>query len=229
MCFEIILKLESMGELTRKNSFQTLLNQIAMDIKTKDSQRQCRWQQLQVSQKTIKKLSEKENYLKTQLHNYNKHVESVLLELQSKSKSNDKNWKRRLFNIMVIPVFSKQYFYHRELRKHNRLPKFGSYKYLAKKLIDQKVLIDFSTANNVATASKLDFMFSCHQVGKFTIEVASGTVNIPGATNTITLDELLALQYENKTKFELFDGMATFDSNNFMGLIFRKFYDLKKE
>ena len=29
--------------------------------------------------KTIKKLSEKENYLKTQLHNYNKHVESVLL------------------------------------------------------------------------------------------------------------------------------------------------------
>ena len=82
--------------------------------------------------KTIKKLSEKENYLKTQLHNYNKHVESVLLELQSKSKSNDKNWKRRLFNIMVIPVFSKQYFYHRELRKHNRLPKFGSYKYLAK-------------------------------------------------------------------------------------------------
>ncbi|KAL1570118.1 IQ motif containing GTPase activating protein 1 [Candida albicans] len=229
MCLEIILKLESMGELTRKNSFQTLLNQIAMDIKTKDSQRQCRWQQLQVSQKTIKKLSEKENYLKTQLHNYNKHVESVLLELQSKSKSNDKNWKRRLFNIMVIPVFSKQYFYHRELRKHNRLPKFGSYKYSAKKLIDQKVLIDFSTANNVATASKLDFMFSCHQVGKFTIEVASGTVNIPGATNTITLDELLALQYENKTKFELFDGMATFDSNNFMGLIFRKFYDLKKE
>ena len=229
MCLEIILKLESMGELTRKNSFQTLLNQIAMDIKTKDSQRQCRWQQLQVSQKTIKKLSEKENYLKTQLHNYNKHVESVLLELQSKSKSNDKNWKRKLFNIMVIPVFSKQYFYHRELRKHNRLPKFGSYKYLAKKLMDQKVLIDFSTTNNVATASKLDFMFSCHQVGKFTIEVASGTVNIPGATNTITLDELLALQYENKTQFELFDGMATFDSNNFMGLIFRKFYDLKKD
>ena len=72
-------------------------------------------------------------------------------------------------------------------------------------------------------------MFSCHQAGKFTIEVASGTVNIPGASNTITLDELLGMQYENKKKFDMFDGKVTFDLDNFMALIFRKFYDIKKE
>ncbi|KAL6450472.1 LOW QUALITY PROTEIN: IQG1 Ras GTPase-activating-like protein IQG1 [Candida maltosa Xu316] len=219
MCLEIILKLEAMGELTRRDSFQELLNQMAIDIKSKDTQRKCRMEQLQVSEKTLKKLSDKERFLRRQLHDYNKHVETVLGELQSKPKD------KKIFNI--IPVFSKQYFYLRELRKRNRLPKFGSYKYSAKKLMDQRVLVDY--ALNTMSASKLDFMFSCHQAGKFTVEVASGAVNIPGATNTITLDDLLEMQYENKKRFNMFDGKATFDLDNLMGLIFRKFYDLKRE
>lgn len=220
MCLEIILKLESMGELTRRNSFQELLNQIAMDIKTKDTQRKLRKEQLEASEKTISKLTQKEQFLRNQLRDYNRHVDSVLNELQTKPKN------KKIFNI--IPVFSKQYFYLRELRKRNRLPKFGSYKYSAKKLMDQKVLVDYAL-NASSSASKLDFMFSCHQAGKFTIEVASGTVNIPGASNTITLDELLGMQYENKKKFDMFDGKVTFDLDNFMALIFRKFYDIKKE
>ncbi|RCK65429.1 Ras GTPase-activating-like protein IQG1 [Candida viswanathii] len=219
MCLEIILKLESMGELTRRNSFQELLNQIATDIKTKDTQRKLRREHLVASEKTIRKLTEKEHFLRRQLHDYNKHVESVLGELQSKPKD------KKIFNI--IPVFSKQYFYLRELRKRNRLPKFGSYKYSAKKLMDQKVLIDY--ALNASSASKLDFMFSCHQAGKFTVEVATGTVTIPGAANTITLDDLLAMQYEKKRRFDMFDGKVTFDLDNFMGLIFRKFYDIKND
>lgn len=223
MCLLIILELESMGLLTRKNSFQELLNRIAVDIKTKDTQRESRRQQLEIAQKTVDKLSEKERFLKKQLLDYNKHIESVLLALQSKPKD------RKIFNI--IPVFSKQYFYHRELRKRNRLPKFGSYKYSTKKLMDQGVLVDFGGIMNKAalSSSKLDFMFSCHNIGKFTIEAANGNVNIPGACNLITLDQLLSYQYENKEKVELFDGMVTFDTHNLTGLIFRKFYDLKKE
>ncbi|KAG7666339.1 IQG1 [[Candida] subhashii] len=225
MALENLLQLESMGELTRKNSFQEVLNQIVLDIKTKKIQRDNRRDQLLVATTTATKLAEKEQFLKKQLNDYNNHIDTILTQLQSNKKPHDK----KLFNI--IPIFSKQYFYHRELRKRNRLPRFGSYKYSAKKLMDQKILINFGgfMMNFSARTSKLDFMFSCHSVGRFTIEAASGSVAIPGASTVITLDELINLQYENKKRVEMFDGMAVFDSDNFMGLIFRKFYDIKRD
>lgn len=223
MALEMLLQLETMGHLTRKNSFQEILNQIAIDIKTKDTQRSSRKKQLQIASMTVDKLTEKEKFLRRQLQDYNKHIESILSQLQLRPKD------RKLFNI--IPVFSKQYFYHRELRKRNRLPKFGSYKYSAKKLMDQGVLGDFGGLVNKAysSSSKLDFMFSCHEVGIFTIEAATGSVNIPGAYNKITLDQLLNYQYESQDKIELFDGMVIFNTHNLTGLIFRKFYEIKKD
>lgn len=220
MCLEIILQLESSNQLTRRNSYQELLNQIAIDIKTKDSQRKSRKQQLDIAIKTNKRLDEKAIFLKRQLEDYNSHIEMVLSQLQLKPKD------KKIFNI--IPVFSKQYFYHRQLRKSNRLPKFGSYKYSAKRLLEQKVLIDTSSLRK-SSSSKLDFMFSCHQVGKFTIEAASGSVNIPGASTIITLDQLLNYQYENKKELEIFDSMVLLDTNNFIAFIFSRFYDAKKD
>lgn len=223
MALEMLLQLESMGHLTRKNSFQEILNQIAIDIKTKDTQRSSRKKQLQIASLTVDKLTDKAKFLRRQLSDYNKHIESILAQLQLKPKD------KKLFNI--IPVFSKQYFYHRELRKRNRLPKFGSYKYAARKLMDQGVLGDFGGLVNKAysSSSKLDFMFSCHEVGIFTIEAATGSVNIPGAYNKITLDQLLNYQYENQEKIELFDGMVIFNTHNLTALIFRKFYELKRD
>lgn len=223
MALEIILQLEGMGQLSRENSFQDILNQIAVDIKTKDAQRISRKSQLEIATKTIEKLLEKEKFLGRQLNDYNKHIESILAELQLKPKD------KKIFNI--IPVFSKQYFYHRELRKHNRLPKFGSYIYSVKKLLDQKILLDFGglVGQKFASSSKLDFMFSCHEVGKFVIEAASGSVNIPGAFNTISLDQLLNYQYENKERLELFSGMVKFNTQNLTAFIFKRFYDLKKD
>ncbi|CAK7893026.1 ras GTPase-activating-like protein Iqg1p [[Candida] anglica] len=223
MALEIILRLEKANQLTRKNSFQDLLNEIAVDIKTKHSRRISRKSHMEIAEASSSKLKRKEQFLKKQLADYNRHVEEVLSQLQSKPKD------RKIFSI--IPVFSKQYFYHRELRKNNRLPKFGSYKYSAKKLMDQGILKDFSgiVGQKYASSSKLDFMFSCHEAGKFSIEAASGSVNIPGAYNTVSLDELLNLQYESKPTLELFDGVVSFDTQNLMGFIFRKFYDVKRE
>ncbi|CAN3368016.1 ras GTPase-activating-like protein Iqg1p [Diutina catenulata] len=214
---ESLLKLENMGLISRKDSFQTVLNQIAIDIKTKNTQRDNRTMQLTIAAKAIAKLTTKETELSRQLADYNRHVESILLHMQRSPKD------RKLFNI--IPVFSKQYFYHRELRKRNRLPKFGSYKYSAKKLMDQGVLLDYGHLSS----SKTDFMFSCHEVGTFTVEAATGSVAIPGALQKVTLDELLNLQYEHEEKLVLFDGMATFHSESLIAMIFRKFYDIKKE
>lgn len=220
---ETILQLEFMGLVSRNNSYQEVLNQIAIDIKTKHQQRLSRKTQMEVAIKTFDKLIEKESVLKRQHADYNAHVERILSELQLKPKD------KKLFNI--IPIFSKQYFYHRELKKSNRLPKFGSYKYSAKKLMEQNVLKDFKGALSARynTSSKLDFMFSCNEVGKFTIEAAAGSVNIPGAFASITLDELLNLQYESKDTYEAFDGMVVFDTMSLASFIFKKFYDLNKD
>ncbi|ODV69465.1 hypothetical protein HYPBUDRAFT_159361 [Hyphopichia burtonii NRRL Y-1933] len=223
MALEIILQLEGMGQLTRENSFQELLNQIAVDIKTKDDQRITRKSQLDIATKTNNKLLEKEKFLSRQLNDYNKHIEGILAQLQLRPKD------KKIFNI--IPVFSKQYFYHRELKKNNRLPKFGSYIYSVKKLMDQKILLDFGglITQKFSSSSKIDFMFSCHEVGIFVIEAAAGSVTVPGAYNTISLDQLLNYQYENKQKLELFSGMVTFDAQNLTSFIFKRFYDLKKD
>lgn len=223
LALKVILQLESIGQVTRKNSFQELLNQIVVDIKTKDSQRVSRKSQLLIANKTVIKLLEKERFLKRQLTDYNQHIDKILSELQLKPK------EKKIFN--VIPVFSKQYFYHRELKKNNRLPKFGSYKYSAKKLMDQGIVKDFGGElyNKHASSSKLDFMFSCHKLGNFVIEAANGSVTIPGACATITLDQVLDYQYENKKTWDMFDGMVTFETDNLASLIFRKFYDIKKD
>ncbi|EGW29935.1 uncharacterized protein SPAPADRAFT_57433 [Spathaspora passalidarum NRRL Y-27907] len=222
MALAHILELESMGELSRRNSFQEILNQIAVDIKTKDTQRERRRQQLHVIRATAGKLADKERFLRKQLEDYNKHIENVLLQLQTKPKD------KKIFNI--IPVFSKQYFYHRELRKRNRLPRFGSYKYSSKRLMEQRVLLDVGglMTRYYCKSSKLDFLFSCHEVGKFTIEAANGSVAIPGASGTLTLDEILTLQYENMPKIEMFEGSAVFDSSNLIALLFKKFYDIRE-
>lgn len=223
LALKVILQLETMGFVTRKNSFQELLNQLVLDIKTKDKQRVARKSQLQIASMTVNKLTEKEKFLSRQLNDYNRHIETILLELQLKPK------EKKIFNI--IPVFSKQYFYQRELKKSNRLPKFGSYKYSAKKLIDLKTVEDCGGALQRANASssKLDFMFSCHKVGTFVIEAGNGTVMIPGASNTVTLDEVLEKQYEQKKQWVMFDGMVTFNTDSLAALLFKKFYDLKRD
>lgn len=223
LALKVILQLESLNIVSRKNSFQELLNLIVVDIKTKHSQRLSRKSQLKIANQTVDKLLEKEKFLRRQLHDYEQHIDSVLSELQLKPK------EKKIFSI--IPVFSKQYFYHRQLKKNNRLPKFGSYKYSAKKLMDQDVITDFAgeIAGKFASSSKLDFMFSCHKLGQFVIEAANGSVTIPGACATITLDQLLDHQYEKKKSWEMFSSMVTFDTDNLSALIFRKFYDIKRD
>ncbi|OBA22096.1 ras GTPase-activating-like protein [Metschnikowia bicuspidata var. bicuspidata NRRL YB-4993] len=223
MALKVILQLESLKVVTRKNSFQELLNQVVLDIKTKDSRRKSRKTQLLVASQTVSKLLEKEVFLRKQLNDYIKHIDKVLLDLQRRPKD------KKIFNI--IPVFSKQYFYHRQLKKNNRLPKFGSYKYSAKKLMDQGVVnnIGGTLYKRTASSSKVEFMFSCHKAGVFVIEAANGTVNIPGACNTITLDKVLDHQYEHKQLWVMFDGMVTFDTENLATLIFKHFYDIKNE
>ena len=220
---ETLIQLENTKKITRRSSFQELLNLIALDMKTKHAQRVSRKSQLRVAIETHDRIIDKEVFLQKQLKDFSGHMGSVLSQLQLKPKD------KKIFNI--IPVFGKQYFYQRELRKSNRLPKFGSYKYSAKKLQEKDIIVDFGGLlyENYTSASKLDFMFSCHNVGKFTIEAANGAISVPGASSLVTVDQLLKLQYENRDTLELFDGMVSFDTQNLIGFIFEKFYDISKE
>ncbi|KAI5949420.1 IQG1 [Candida jiufengensis] len=216
MCLENILKLELMGEVTRKNSFQELLNQIVSDIKQKDTQRNKRKEQLQMSVQVLKKISDKQKFLGKQLREYQDHVDLILKNSQLKPKD------KKIFNI--IPIFSKQYFYNRELRKRNRLPEFGSYKVNVKKLKDSNILLK----NNYGDSSKLEFIFSCYQIGKFTIEVTKNQIVLSGGSQILTIDDFLNLQYENKHKLEMFNGNVVFNSNDLIEFVFERFYELKK-
>lgn len=214
-----ILELEKMNVINRENSYQDLLNEIVLDIKTKRQQRELRKKQLQLSVEAITSLERKRDVLKSQLIDYNKHIEHMLETLQLKPK------ERKFLNI--IPVFSRQYFYQRKLRRNNCLPKFGSYIHSYKKLMDLGVLTRISKSynGNGINPSKLEFKFSCHSVGVFTIEVALLSVNIRGACRELTLDEVLDRQQEKLKEWPLFDKLAYFDTDNLASLIFRNFYE----
>ncbi|WPK23541.1 hypothetical protein PUMCH_000782 [Australozyma saopauloensis] len=217
---QILIQLENMGEISRRNSYQDLINLLVLDMKTRNLQREFTKNQLHFANDTIAKLQKKNKALEKQLSDYNSHIDSMLESLQLRPK------EKKFLNI--IPVFSKQYFYYRQLKKNNCLPKFGSYKISAKKLLDQTVITKISPEfyKKVAGSTKLEFKFSCHKVGIFTLEAAVSSVNIPGACQIVTLDNILDRQQEKIKDWPLFDKMVTFHTDNLATMIFKHFYEV---
>ncbi|KAK7207258.1 hypothetical protein BZA70DRAFT_270854 [Myxozyma melibiosi] len=212
IALEKIIELENLGKITRKNHFQDLLNAIANDIRTKRNRRIQRQKELEGAKQTLKHLADKESYLQTKLKSYNDYIEHSMSTLQAKK------GKRR--NIMP---FTKQFFHMRELQKSGRVPKFGSFKYSAAKLLEKGVLIDLSGFSD-RQYEKIDFTFSSDQIGVFFVEASQGSITLPGGTVDLTLDELLEKQFNNHQTLKLFDDMATFNTNLLLHLIFKKFY-----
>lgn len=224
LSLERILELEAMGRLTRKDSFQVLLNEIAYDIKTKHDQRISRKKQLSIAENTLIRLDEKEKFLQDQLNAYNHHIDKSMEELQSRPTKAKR----------ILP-FTKQFFYERELKKSGKLPKFGAYKYSSKRLYEKGILIELRGLDQNLGSSgssffggfnfpKIDFMLNCDQPGVFTISTKSGTFAVNGSLATLTIDELLEYQFENKSSISLFDGTVKFDTNCLINFIFKKFY-----
>jgi len=224
LSLERILELEAMGKVTRKDSFQILLNEIAYDIKTKHDQRISRKKQLSIAENTLIRLDEKEKFLQDQLNAYNGHIDKSMEELQSRPTKTKR----------IMP-FTKQFFYERELKKSGKLPKFGAYKYSSKRLYEKGILVELRGLDQNLGSSgtsffggfnfpRIDFMFNCDQPGVFTISSKSGTLAVNGSLATLTIDELLEYQFENKSSIALFDGMVKFDTNCLINFIFKKFY-----
>ncbi|KAI9651827.1 MAG: hypothetical protein M1829_002132 [Trizodia sp. TS-e1964] len=209
---ENILHLEQCGHLTRHNHYQDLLNEIAVDIRTKHRRRIQRQKELEGVKLTLGNLTEKSTWLEQQLKSYNDYIEQAMVTLQNK-----KGKKR-----FLLP-FTKQYNHQRELERSGRVPKFGSFKYSARTLADKGVLVSYQGYSE-RQYEKINLTISSDEVGVFFIEGSMGSIQMPGASAQIPLDDLLQAQFNNHQFMNLFEGQMRLNVNLFLHLLFRKFY-----
>ena|SRR5579862_3101579 len=81
---ENIVMLEKAGRITRHNHYQELLNDIAVDIRTKHRRRIQRQRELEGVKATLGNLDEKALWLEQQLKSYNDYIEQAMVTLQNK-------------------------------------------------------------------------------------------------------------------------------------------------
>lgn len=132
--------------------------------------------------------------------------------------TNSRNRRKKF----LLP-FTRQYNHQRELERSGRVPKFGSYKYSARQLMDKGVLINWSgTADR--DWDKINLTISCDQVGVFAIEGSRGHIQIPGASAIVPIEDLLQAQFESHQFMNLFEGNLRLNVNILLHLLFKKFY-----
>jgi Ras GTPase-activating-like protein IQGAP2/3 len=223
-----IIELERHGRITRANQYQDLLNEIALDIRTKHRRRVQRSREIDNARATIGTLEEKQAWLRSQLNSYNDYIEHAMVTLQQKAKD-----KKRF----LLP-FTKQYFHERELQRSGRVPKFGSFKYSARNLAEKGVLVGWRGYSE-RQWDKLDVTISSDEAGVFHIDGSRSshgiTEVIPGASATVALDSLLQAQFNNLQFVTLFgaedgeggvaaEGPLRLNVNLLVHLLMKKFY-----
>ena len=214
IALENVLQLQRVGRLSQYNNYQDLLNDIAVDIRTKHRRRLQRRRELENVKTTLARLNEQAVYLEQQLKTYNDYIEQAMVTLQNK-----KGKKR-----FVLP-FTKQWDHERELQRSGRSFKFGSFKYSARNLSDKGVLVHWKGYQE-RQWDRVDLTFSSNAVGVFTIDGSSGNMMIPGANAQIPLDDLLQAQFNNTQFMEFFEGgVLKVNVNLFLHLIMKKFYN----
>ena len=214
---ENIIQLESMGRLTKHNNYQDLLNAIAVDIRTKHRRRVARARELESVRHTLGRLDEQSAHLEEKLKVYNDYIEQAMTTMQNKAP------KKRF----LLP-FTKQWTHERELAVSGRTPKFGSYKYSAAELAHRGVLVMWQGYSD-RQWTQLDLTIFSNEIGVFGLEgstSSSGSIAIPGASGTVSLDELLQAQYNGVPYLEFFDegGRVRVNVELFLRLVMRKFY-----
>ncbi|EOD47387.1 putative ras gtpase activating protein [Neofusicoccum parvum UCRNP2] len=218
---ENILTLERAGRTSRHNKYQDLLNEIAIDIRTKHRRRIQRTREMDNVKATLAALDSKSEWLDSQLKSYNNYIEQAMVTLQSK-----KGKKR-----FLLP-FTKQYNHERELQRRGQVPKFGSFKYSARALGEKGVLVEWRGYTDRDRGwEKTNITLSSDEVGIFHIEGSVGSMMIPGASAIVPLDDLLQAQFENKQFINLFgvedgasQGTLKLNVNLLLHLVFKKFY-----
>jgi Ras GTPase-activating-like protein IQGAP2/3 len=192
-----------------------MLNAIAIDIRNKHRKRIQRHNEKQAMHATLKTLGEKKSYLEEQIHSYHSYIDASMQTMQGR-----KGKKR-----FVLP-FSQQYFHLRSLKQNGgKVPKFGSYKYSAAKLLEKGVLVSIDGVAKSAApdaAGEVSLTISSDQAGVFTIEVVNGPH--AGLASDLRIEDLLEAQFNNATSLNVLDGTACVNVNLLVHLINKKFY-----
>ncbi|KAF9437665.1 hypothetical protein BGZ76_011706 [Entomortierella beljakovae] len=194
-----ILQLESTGKVTRKNGYQDMINAIAVDIRTKHRRRIQRAAELNQIKQTLSNLNEKKYFLENQIKSYHDYVESCMNNITTK-----KGKKQRY----LVP-FTKQYFHMRTLKRHGKVPQFGSFKYTAQRLFEKGVLLNLEGVSP-KQYSQISLTISCDEPGLFQIEAEASIlmVRMPVTSMELRLEDLLQCQFNNIQIMSLFDDMA---------------------
>ncbi|KAK3945377.1 hypothetical protein QBC46DRAFT_433754, partial [Diplogelasinospora grovesii] len=209
---ENVMRLEHMGRISKHNFYQDILNAIALDIRTKSRRRVQRQRELEGVRMTLGNLHEKAKYLEQQRKSYDDYIEQAMATLQNK-----KGKKR-----FLLP-FTKQYNHQRELERSGRVPKFGSYKYSARALMDKGVLVSWSGIAE-RELGQINLTISCDEVGVFSLEGSRGHIQMPGASALVPIEDLLQAQFESHQFMNLFEGNLRLNVNLLLHLLYKKFY-----
>ncbi|KAH8196280.1 hypothetical protein TruAng_009561 [Truncatella angustata] len=209
---ENIMRLEHMGRISKQNYYQDILNAIALDIRTKSRRRVQRQRELEGVRMTLSNLHQKAAYLEQQRGSYDDYIEQAMATLQ-KSKG-----KKRF----LLP-FTKQFNHQRELERSGRVPKFGSYKYSVRALADRGVVVSWQGSPE-RDWGVINLTISCDEVGVFNVEGSRGHIQIPGASASIPIEDVLQAQFESHQFMNVFEGNLKLNVNLLLHLLYKKFY-----
>ncbi|KAI8914600.1 hypothetical protein EDD86DRAFT_186564 [Gorgonomyces haynaldii] len=207
---EKMAHLESLGLVSQKDEYQTMLDSIAEDMLTKQRRRAQRKREFQVLKNTMKNLQDKAQYLDEQKQSYNNYIEACMGQLQNKHKGKSKK----------PMLFSKQYYHVRDLQKSGQMPKFGSFKYTAQELHKKGVLISIDDYSPKQYGG-ITLTISSNEAGVFSIDASFLGVAVADKME-LRLEELLQYQYDKVDVITLFD-LAKVNVNLLVFLINKKY------
>ncbi|KAH9264779.1 hypothetical protein BASA83_011747 [Batrachochytrium salamandrivorans] len=185
---ENMAKIEAAGQAFKADGYQKMLNSIVEDMLNKQRQRAQRRREFQSLQATLINLDEKAEFLADQNKSYHDYIDACMTQLSNKKGKTKK-----------APLFSKQYYHMRDLKKEGKVPQFGSFKYSAAELHKKGVLVS------------IDDYSPKH------VEVSFLGVKLPEKME-LRLEDLLQNQYNKVDVVTLFD-MAKVNLNLLIFLI----------
>ncbi|TIC59892.1 hypothetical protein E3Q03_03628 [Wallemia mellicola] len=208
---EYCLQLEKIGEITRKDHYQGVLNAIAVDVRNRNRKRIQRQKELNSMENTLKILDEKKDYLHNQQEAFNSYIETSMQTMQKKGK------KR-----FVLP-FTKQWSHLRDLKHNGKRFKFGSYKYSAQELYNRGLLLSIHQVSP-RQFDGLFITFSSDEIGVFKIDMNLAGEPKPMASEDVRLEDMLQMQFENKSSIAICEGNVKCNLNVLLFQLYKKFY-----
>ncbi|GAA5985464.1 hypothetical protein JCM10908_006986 [Rhodotorula pacifica] len=203
-----ILRLRQLGLVTKDDKYQSILDGLAHDMRSKHQSRLRRQKEIATMHNTLLGLREKKQYYAEQIESYHVYIDQSMAGIQKKS-------KRRI----VFP-WSMQGSHERQLEREGKSYRFGSYKYSAQTLYDRGILLSVDQYSP-KQFDKVTFTISSDDIGVFEIILAYGGTAKPSIK--LRLDDILEAQFVGRQTITLGD-FARCNLNLLLHLINRKFY-----